>query len=188
MKRNNTVSAVIPTRRRPQSVLRAVRSVLAQKYDRPEVVVVVDGFDNATETALADVADKRLRVIVLPQSVGVSSARNLGVTAAWGDWIASPDDEDEWLPEKTTLQMEIAHNSAYQYPIVSSQLIAEHPATSWFGLVPCPSSRSANTCLPARVGRTARGCYPPVLCYSPRICTTKCHFKRAWSAIRIWIG
>lgn len=132
MKRNNTVSAVIPTRRRPQSVLRAVRSVLAQKYDDLEVVVVVDGLDNATERALADVADKRLRVIVLPQSVGVSGARNLGVTAAWGDWIAFLDDEDEWLPEKTRLQMEIAHNSAYQYPIVSSQLIAR---TSRYELV-----------------------------------------------------
>jgi glycosyltransferase involved in cell wall biosynthesis len=109
-----------------------VRSALAQKYDDLEVVVVVDGPDSATEKALASIADKRLRVIVLPKPVGAASARNLGVTAAWGDWIAFLDDDDEWLPEKTTLQMKAAQQSKYVCPIVSSQVIAR---TSRYELV-----------------------------------------------------
>jgi glycosyltransferase involved in cell wall biosynthesis len=124
MRRNNTVSVVIPTRNRPELVQRAVHSALAQDYEDLEVVVVVDGPDSATEMVLASIADKRLRVIVLPEPVGAASARNLGVTAAWGDWIAFLDDDDEWLPEKTTLQMKAAHQSKYMCPIVSSQVIA----------------------------------------------------------------
>ena len=124
MKRNSTVSVVIPTHNRPQFVVRAVRSALAQEYTELEVVVVVDGPDPATEKALAGISDMHLRVIVLPQKVGAARARDLGVTAAWGDWIALMDDDDEWLREKTTLQMKAAQSSKYLYPIVSSQLIA----------------------------------------------------------------
>jgi glycosyltransferase involved in cell wall biosynthesis len=132
MRRNNTVSVVIPTYNRPQLVQRAVRSALGQEYADLEVVVVVDGPDNVTEKALADVSDKRLRGIVLPRPVGAARARSLGVTIAWGDWIAFLDDDGEWLREKTTLQMKAAQSSKYLYPIVSSQFIAR---TSRYELV-----------------------------------------------------
>lgn len=124
MTRNHTVSAVIPTHARPQLVLRAVRSALAQTYSELEVVVVVDGPDAATSEALATICDDRLRVIVLPRSQGAPNARNVGVEAAHGDWIALLDDDDEWLPEKTESQMTVAVNSTFRYPIVSSQFIA----------------------------------------------------------------
>jgi glycosyltransferase involved in cell wall biosynthesis len=139
MRRNSTVSVVIPTHNRPQLVQRAVRSALAQEYADLEVVVVVDGPDNVTEKALADVSDERLRDIVLPQPVGAATARNLGVTAAWGDWIAFLDDDTEWLPEKTTLQMKAAQSSKYLYPIVSSQFIARTSRNKllWPRTLPC---------------------------------------------------
>jgi glycosyltransferase involved in cell wall biosynthesis len=124
MKRNSKVSAVIPTRHRPGLLVRAVRSVLAQTYTDLEVIVVVDGADSATETALEQLEEKRLKVIVLNQAVGAAQARNIGASAAQGDWIAFLDDDDEWVPEKTQLQMERANASSYQYPIVSSQLWA----------------------------------------------------------------
>jgi glycosyltransferase involved in cell wall biosynthesis len=87
------------------------------------VVVVVNGPDSATEKVLAGIDDKRLRAIIFPVPVGGAKARNLGVTAAWGDWIGFMNDEDEWLPEKTALQMEMARSSKYLYPIVTSQFV-----------------------------------------------------------------
>ena len=123
MNRNNTVTAVIPTRNRPELVLRAVRSALAQTYKELEVIVVVDGPDGATSDALGTIKDTRLRVIVLPRSQGAQTARNTGIEAARGDWIALLDDDDEWLPEKTELQIERAKGSIFQYPIISSQFI-----------------------------------------------------------------
>ena len=124
MTRNDKVSAVIPTRNRPNLVLRAVRSALAQTYRDLEVIVVVDGPDPATSSALATIGDDRLRVIILPRSQGAQAARNTGIEAAQGDWIALLDDDDEWLPEKTKLQMERALGSDLRYPIVSCQFFS----------------------------------------------------------------
>jgi glycosyltransferase involved in cell wall biosynthesis len=105
MKQDILVSAVIPTRNRPRLVLRAVKSALEQTYPRVEVVVVVDGPDHETVQILEDLADARVRVIALAENVGGSEARNIGVRAARGEWIALLDDDDEWLPQKMTRQM-----------------------------------------------------------------------------------
>ncbi len=136
MKRNNAVSSIILSQNRPDLLQRAVRSILAQQHADIDAVVVVNGPDSATEKMLVGIADKRLRFIVLPRTVDVAKARNLGVTAAWGDWIGFVNDEDEWLPEKTMLQMEVAQSSRYLYPIVTSQFIARtsQDDPGW----PCP--------------------------------------------------
>ena len=124
MHRTTQVSAIIPTRSRPDLVVRAVRSALAQTYENLEVIVVIDGPDPATEKTLEQVGDKRLKIIALPAAGGAAQARNIAAESARGDWIAFLDDDDEWVPEKTELQMERAESSAYRYPIVSAQLWA----------------------------------------------------------------
>ncbi len=102
------VSAVIPTRGRPELLRRAVRSALAQTLREIEVVVVIDGEDSATKRALQELAheDGRVRVVALATSVGGSDARNRGVDAASGEWIAFLDDDDEWLPGKLQAQID----------------------------------------------------------------------------------
>jgi glycosyltransferase involved in cell wall biosynthesis len=132
MSKTISVSAVIPTHGRPELVVRAVRSALAQTYRDVEAVVVIDGADPATEKTLGQLGDKRLKVIALPDSVGAAQARNIGAESARGDWIAFLDDDDEWVPEKTQLQMERATASTFRYPIVSCQLWAR---TSQYQLI-----------------------------------------------------
>jgi glycosyltransferase involved in cell wall biosynthesis len=99
------VSAVIPTRGRPELVCRAVRSALAQTYLNLEVIVVIDGEDARTKTALEQIKESRVRIIALSESVGGSAARNCGVENAKGEWIAFLDDDDEWLPQKIEMQL-----------------------------------------------------------------------------------
>lgn len=125
MTRSRTVSAVIPTHSRPELVLRAVASALAQTYEDIEVIVAVDGPEAATENALKAVGDPRLKVLVLDAPGGAAHARNMAVQSASGDWVAFLDDDDEWLPEKIEMQLERAFASHFRYPIVSSQLIAK---------------------------------------------------------------
>jgi glycosyltransferase involved in cell wall biosynthesis len=104
--------------------MRAVESALRQTYANIEVVVVVDGPDEATVKALRGIVDPRLRVIALPKNEGGSNARNAGVQAARGDWIAFLDDDDEWLSEKTATQVRAALQARCPEPIVSCRFSA----------------------------------------------------------------
>ena len=112
------VSAVIPTRNRPDLVCRAVRSALAQTYPNIEVIVVIDGPDPASFASLEVLGDPRIRIIALEESVGGSEARNTGAREAQGSYIALLDDDDEWLPEKIATQVAIAAKSTARGTVV----------------------------------------------------------------------
>jgi glycosyltransferase involved in cell wall biosynthesis len=118
------VSAIIPTRNRSKLLERAIQTALNQTFRDLEVVVVIDGPDPDTEASLKKIGDTRLRVIALSRHVGGSDARNAGVQAARGHWVALLDDDDEWLPEKIERQLAIMAKSRFQNPIASSRLIA----------------------------------------------------------------
>jgi glycosyltransferase involved in cell wall biosynthesis len=123
------VSVVIPTRRRPALVTRAVHSALAQTLRAIEVIVVIDGRDPATRLALEPAAreDARLLVLELEVSVGGSDARNRGVEAASGEWIAFLDDDDEWLAGKLEAQVKAVARSRAPVVIGTCRMIARTP-------------------------------------------------------------
>jgi glycosyltransferase involved in cell wall biosynthesis len=121
------VSVVIPTRNRPELVVRAVRSALTQTLQDIEVVVVIDGPDPATVEALTGLGDERIRPVELPASGGAPNARNRGVDNARADWVAFLDDDDEWLPEKLETQLARARDSGVALPIVGSRLYMRTP-------------------------------------------------------------
>ncbi len=99
-----TVSVIIPTYNRAVLVQEAVASVLAQSRRDFELLVVDDASTDGTEAALATFA-ARLRWMRLERRGGVSAARNVGIRAARGEWLAFLDSDDLWLPEKLARQM-----------------------------------------------------------------------------------
>lgn len=99
------VSVVIPTFGRPDLVCRAVHTALDQAGVAVEVIVVIDGDDPATRSALAAIDDGRLRVISHSGNRGAGEARNTGVDAAAADYVAFLDDDDEWRPTKLAAQL-----------------------------------------------------------------------------------
>ncbi len=117
------VSVVIPTRSRCRLLPRAVRSALSQSLRRIEVIVVIDGPDEATVQAMRNIDDPRLKVTGLGMHVGQACARNIGVAEASGPWIAFLDDDDLWFSKKLEIQMETARRSSWKFPIVSCRLI-----------------------------------------------------------------
>jgi glycosyltransferase involved in cell wall biosynthesis len=105
LRRGPLVSVVIPTYNHGRFVADAVESVLAQTYQRREIIVVDDGSSDDTAERLAPYRD-RIRYF-RQQNQGVSSARNTGIGLASGEWVALLDSDDVWHPQKLALQMRI---------------------------------------------------------------------------------
>jgi glycosyltransferase involved in cell wall biosynthesis len=79
-------------------------SVLNQSYRELELIVVDDASTDNTGAVVEKSRDSRVRYIRLDESRGGSGARNVGIEHAKGDLIAFQDSDDEWLPEKLTIQ------------------------------------------------------------------------------------
>lgn len=96
------VSVIIPTFNRAALVQEAVESVLRQKGDFAlEVIVIDDGSTPETEQGLRRFGTA-IRY-VRQDNTGLNPARNHGLRLATGDYIALLDDDDVWLPGKTTV-------------------------------------------------------------------------------------
>ncbi|WIM98449.1 glycosyltransferase family 2 protein [Actinoplanes oblitus] len=121
------VSVVIPTCDRPELAVRAARSALGQTHRNLEVIVVVDGPDDATVRALAEIGDRRLEVLVLPARGKAPNARNTGARHARGRFTAMLDDDDEWLPTKLSVQLELAGRARSGSPVVACRMVNRTP-------------------------------------------------------------
>jgi len=100
------ISTIIPTYNRAKLLKRALDSVLSQDWPNQEVIVVDDGSTDNTAEVLAAYGD-RIK-LVKQENAGPSAARNVGIEMARGEWIAFMDSDDEWLPNKLTMQMRYA--------------------------------------------------------------------------------
>lgn len=94
------ISVVVPTRNRPERLVRAVNSVLAQTYGQFELLIADDGSDDggATEAQLAAFDDPRVRTLRLEHR-GAAAARNACLELATGQLIAYLDDDNTMHPQ-----------------------------------------------------------------------------------------
>lgn len=99
LSRRPLVSIVMPTHNRADMLERAVASVLAQGYPEWELLIVDDGStDRTPEILRALAADRRIRSI-RTENLGAASARNHGLAAARGEYIAYLDSDNSWRPD-----------------------------------------------------------------------------------------
>src|SRR5262245_14811896 len=95
------VSVIMPTFKRADTIRRAIRSVQAQTFTDWELIVVDDGStDNSV--ALIEGRDPRLKIL-RQENQGTAGARNAGLLASAGSYIAFLDSDDEWLPHHLEL-------------------------------------------------------------------------------------
>jgi glycosyltransferase involved in cell wall biosynthesis len=99
-----SISVIIPIYNSGKYLREAIDSVLAQNYRPLEVLVVDDGStDNGPE--LASSYGSEVRVIAIPHR-GHPAARNAGIAASTGDFLAFLDADDLWTANKLDLQIE----------------------------------------------------------------------------------
>ncbi len=104
-----TVSIVLPTYNRAHLLPRAIASIEAQTFQDWQVIVVDDGSTDDTAAVVRSFAARlgdRLRYIVRPNG-GCGAARNTGIDAADGEFVAFLDSDDEFLPTKLARQVEL---------------------------------------------------------------------------------
>ncbi len=103
------VSVVIPAHNRAGRVAQAIESVSRQTFRDLEILVVDDGStDETVEVARAIAAtEPRLRVLTLPSNRGAQAARNAGIRAARGEWIAFLDSDDTYYPNSVAARLEL---------------------------------------------------------------------------------
>lgn len=104
------VSVIIPSYNRAEVLGRAILSVLRQSWTDWELIVVDDGSTDHTARVVAEFNDPRLTGMH-QENKGVSAARNLGISASSGQYIALLDSDDYWLPDKLRLQLEFMRES-----------------------------------------------------------------------------
>src|SRR5579864_1915413 len=107
------VSIVMPTHNSQGSLGESVQSVLAQTYGDWELLIVDDASQDSTLALARQFAsnDPRIRVLPLEQNVGVADARNHGISAARGQYLAFLDSDDLWLPHKLQAQIDFMRSS-----------------------------------------------------------------------------
>jgi glycosyltransferase involved in cell wall biosynthesis len=119
----NKISVVIPMYNSKDTIIRTLNSIKNQTAFNQitEVIIVNDG---STDNSLDLVKDynesnKQMPLVIINKpNGGVSSARNAGMKAAKGEWIALLDSDDDWLPEKIEIQI---------------KTIKEHPEIDFLG-------------------------------------------------------
>ncbi len=115
------VSVVVPTHNRAHVLVRAIESILNQTFRDFELIIVDDGSTDDTLQVLASYSSAGIKVITLKHNAGACRARNIGIQAAEGEFIAFQDSDDEWLPEKLSVQLNLMEATpSIQRPIGAS--------------------------------------------------------------------
>ncbi len=118
----NTVSVIIPVYNRTFSIRDAVESVLIQSIRPSEIIVIDDGSSFDTASYLKNYMH-HIRLIKLNKNKGVSFARNTGIKAACGEYIAFLDSDDLFLPKKLECQINY---------MAENNLLISHTDEFWY--------------------------------------------------------
>lgn len=109
-----TISVIIPTWNRAETLVSAVESALGQTYPVLEVLVCDDGSDDNSRERIAEMNDLRVKWLDCGKNGGPAVPRNKGIEKSKGNWIAFLDSDDEWLPQKLEKQMLALEKYSYK--------------------------------------------------------------------------
>jgi glycosyltransferase involved in cell wall biosynthesis len=125
MKVLGKVSIVMPCFNAEATLAESVQGIINQTFRNWELLLMVDGGGDGTAVLAKALAqqDDRIRVFISNKNRGVVRSRNLGIRLATGEWLGFCDADDVWLPEKLTLQLQVAEQAGANLVCSSFQFI-----------------------------------------------------------------
>lgn len=118
------ISVIVPVYNNEKTILRCIKSIVSQTLADIEIIIVNDGSDDDTPDILNTLTDNRIRVIT-QENKGQGYARNCGMAAALGDYIAFVDADDTIEPDMLDKMYELAEK--YKADIVQCNLLDIYP-------------------------------------------------------------
>ncbi len=112
---------------RAAMLAQALTGVLRQRDVALEVVVVDEASTDGTAELLRRVseAEPRVRTVHHAEARGLPAARNVGIAAAAGRWVAFCDDDDVWAPDKLAAQLEVTAATGASWAATSAVVVDE---------------------------------------------------------------
>ena len=123
------ISVVMPCYNGMPYLPQALDSALAQTHAPAEIIVVDDGSKDDSATCVHDYASRHAGMVRLIQQAngGEPAARNTGLQAARGNWIAMLDADDWWEPRKLELQVQAAETAGPECVLVHTGFVRHYP-------------------------------------------------------------
>ncbi|NLK94642.1 MAG: glycosyltransferase family 2 protein [Clostridiales bacterium] len=126
-----TVSVIVATYKREESLKRALKSLINQTYDSIEIIVVDDNADNEWNKkveAIINEINKLHPIVYIKNKTNKGSAetRNIGINISSGEYITFLDDDDVYLPNKIKNQIEHMIENDSDYSITDLDLYDEN--------------------------------------------------------------
>ena len=136
--RRPLVSVIMPAYNAERYLEQAVQSVLAQTYERWELLILDDCSTDRTASIGAALARKDPRILLYrnPRNLGAAQTRNRGFALAEGEWAALLDSDDSWRPEKLERQLDLARRTGAEILYCSYVMVEEETGRRSDFLVP----------------------------------------------------
>ncbi|MBA3925822.1 glycosyltransferase family 2 protein [Listeria rustica] len=99
------ISIIMPAHNAAAHIQVAIDSVLAQRFNDYELLILDDCSTDQTVALIQSYADQRIRLHMLKTNLGAAGTRNYGIRQAKGRYVAFLDSDDCWKPEKLELQL-----------------------------------------------------------------------------------
>jgi glycosyltransferase involved in cell wall biosynthesis len=139
----NKVSIIMPAFNAENYIAKSIQSVLNQTYKDFELIIINDKSTDNTMSIVNDFErkDQRIKVIDLKENQGVAQARNHGIKASTGRFIAFLDSDDLWHSDKLSKQIHFMLENNYAFSYTAYEII-DHKGMPLQQYVKVPKSRS----------------------------------------------
>ena len=178
------VSVIVPTYHRPDGLAQAIRSILAQTYQDFEIVVVNDAGSPVEDVIVSFAGETRITYIRHPRNKGLAAARNTGIRAARGRYIAYLDDDDRFYPNHLETLVSFLEASDYQVAYTDAYRVHQKNIGGKY----VDSARDLPYSFDFDADRFLVGNYIPVLCFMhARTCLSEVgYFDERMTALEDW--